>query len=191
MILVYVALLSGIVDYVHTVGLRTTDITGSNKLLSPIIAATYVPEWVGTLCSGGAMLLFYIALYKGLQQIPKLSEMLKINVILWAVSYPLMFTSCFINEYSDAAVLIALITLIAGIANLVVQIRAGLFMCKNFSGNIADLGKWWIIYTVAYFVLLICAMLVAESNPNVAVILLIILIYPLYKSLTEFYVFLK
>lgn len=189
LILVYVALLSGIVNDVYSAGLQ--DITGSGKIMNIIEAVAYVPEWVGTLCNGGAMLLFCIALYKGLQQIPKLSGLLKTNLILWAITYPLTFIGSFIDEDSGAAILIGLIIIIAGIACLIIQIRAGLLMMKNFSGNITAVGKWMIIYTVAEIVLVAFAMLVAESAPMFAVILFIAELYLFYEFLNKLYLFLN
>ena len=129
LILVYVALLSGIVNDVYSAGLQ--DITGSGKIMNIIEAVAYVPEWVGTLCNGGAMLLFCIALYKGLQQIPKLSGLLKTNLILWAITYPLTFIGSFIDEDSGAAILIGLIIIIAGIACLIIQIPVNSIVFKE------------------------------------------------------------
>lgn len=189
LILVYVALLSGIVDSVYNAGLQ--DIAGSGKVMNIIEAVVYVPEWVGTLCSGGAMLLFYIALYKGLQQIPKLSGLLKANVVLLAIMFPLTLIDTLISDDNTAAILIEIIILIAGIACLIVQICAGLFMMKNFNGNITAVGKWMIIYTVAELVLGVFAVLVAESVPTFAVILLIVVLYLFYEYLNKLYLFLN
>ena len=64
-------------------------------------------------------------------------------------------------------------------------------MMKNFSGNITAVGKWMIIYTVAEIVLVAFAMLVAESAPMFAVILLIAELYLFYEFLNKLYLFWK
>lgn len=189
LILVYVALLSNVVVSVYDAGLQ--HVTGSGSLVNILEAVAYVPEWVGSLCYYGSMLLFNAALCQGLKQQASLSAWLKANVVLSAIMLLFGLLSSMIDEDSGAAVLLGLLALVLLVAYLVVQVCLGRRMMKRFEGGITAVGKWMMFSAIAGFVLNMLAVLVSESAVTFAMVLVVANLCIFYGYCNKLYFFLR
>lgn len=185
LILVCVALLSCFVMSVYDYDLQ--DVGGSGGLAFILRVVTYVPEWLGNFCYYTSVLLFNVALYNGLKHLMLLSSLLRVNIVVSIFMLLFGVISCGVNEDSDTALLLGLIILVLFIVYLVVQIRIGLLMMKNFEGHIVAVGKWMIISVITSLVLSTLGMFVTF----IVVVALIANMYIFYMYCDKLYIFLK